>query len=900
MVVQESPYEHENRKQTYMAGKAGRQFTTALSEVGIDVDDIYYTSVVKCSTPEDRLPLKDEIEACEDYLWAEIDVVKPEIIIPTGNVSLKVIANLTAITKHRGRLVETKDGLKVFPMIHPNMCLKQPKYLDMFAEDMITLESILNGTKVEGRISVGKERLYCEDLGSIREELTRLNSLPSGSKIVVDLEGVKANPYVKTVEAKKTTIENYPNSLKPKLSAIGFSDRSGYGCSMPLYHRESPLTYEEAGIVVKMLRHFLQRVDIEFVAHNSKFEIKWLRQYLDIFVENLVWDTMLMHYLGVTEEKPHNLKDLAWLETDMGGYDDALDETKPKGLDEGNYDLIPWDVLKVYLADDCDVTYRLLEKYEPMIMEDETKKAIWQEIMVPGYLAIHEMEHNGVYVDTEHLSRLEEAYPREIQRIEDKLREYPEVVTMERERKERWAERCSIGKIKKAERTEEQHSKFKKYEKYNPKKGGDTVNLGSNAQLGELLFERMGLHTVVLTDKGAYSTSEESLIYMKDQSDIIPLLLEYKKVKHLYSNFVSGMKFHLDENNFIHPNYNLHGTVTGRLSSSDPNAQQLPRQVYDPLLFQYWNDIKTLFTSRYGDDGVIVQFDYSQLELRILAVMTGDETLIDLYKSGADLHRAVAADSFGVSVEEVTKEQRTAAKKIQFGIVYQESAKGLSEDLRAEGIDMSEEQCQRFIDRYFRRFPKVQKWIKNIKKFAKKNKYVSSALGRIRHLDAIHSTDKSVANEAERQAVNAPIQSTGSDCTLMSMIEIDRWLRETNKKTKMCITVHDSIVFDTHKSEFSEVAHKIRHVMENLSEYNDLFKFLGDVPIVSEMEIGYAYGESFETSIEEVEEMGIDNYLQQQLAKKAEKEQEAYKKAEEKGRKIPEYCESYWNKPVGA
>jgi DNA polymerase I-like protein with 3'-5' exonuclease and polymerase domains len=344
----------------------------------------------------------------------------------------------------------------------------------------------------------------------------------------------------------------------------------------------------------------------------------------------------------------------------------------------------------------------------------------------------------------------------------------------------------------------------------------------------------------------------------------------------------------------VHPNYNLHGTVTGRLSSDEPNAQQFPRKISDFMLFQYWHEIKNLFVSRFGADGVIVQFDYSQLELRILAVFSQDENLIALYRSGADLHKAVAADAFGIDISEVTKDQRTASKKVQFGIVYQESAKGLSEDLRAEGIDMSVEDCEKFIRKYFARFPKVQKWINETKRFAKRNKYVKTLTNRIRHLATIDSIDRSVASEAERQAVNAPIQSTGSDCTLMSLIQIHRYLKETGKRSVICITVHDSIVLDCPKDEVLEVSAKVKHIMENLAEYNEFYKFLGDVPIVSEMEIGYSYGEAFECSIGQLEEQGIDGFLQAKLTEKKAKEAKAYKEAEEKGISIPKYVHGYW------
>lgn len=324
------------------------------------------------------------------------------------------------------------------------------------------------------------------------------------------------------------------------------------------------------------------------------------------------------------------------------------------------------------------------------------------------------------------------------------------------------------------------------------------------------------------------------------------------------------------------------------------NAQQLPRKVNTPTLFQYNYEIKKMFNSRFGDDGVIVQFDYSQLELRILAVFTQDPELIRLYRSGADLHKEVASGAFSVPVSEVTKDQRTASKKVQFGIVYQESAKGLSEDLRAEGINMSVDECERFIRNYFKRFPLVEKWIKNIKRSAKRDKYVKTLTNRVRNLATIDSVDRSIANEAERQAVNAPIQSTGSDCTLQSLIQINKWLREEGLRSRICITVHDSIVLDCPKDEVLIVAPKVKHIMENLAEYNEFYSFLGDVPIVSEMEIGYNYGDAFEATIEDIEAYGVDGFLNMMLDKKHKKDMESFNKLVDEGGLIPPYARIYW------
>ncbi|AGY47021.1 DNA polymerase [Bacillus phage CampHawk] len=571
IIVQENPFDYEYRKKKYMTGKAGKLLKFGLAEVGIDPDeDVYYTSIVKYPTPENRLPTPDEIKESMDYMWAEIEVIDPDIIIPTGNLSLKFLTKMTAITKVRGKLYEI-EGRKFFPMIHPNTVLKQPKYQDFFIKDLEILASLLEGKTPKNVLAFTKERRYCDTFEDAIDEIKRYLELPAGSRVVIDLETVKTNPFIEKVTMKKTTLEAYPMSQQPKIVGIGLSDRSGYGCAIPLYHRENLMPGNQIGTIVKFLRKLLEREDLEFIAHNGKFDIRWLRASLDIYLDTLIWDTMLIHYLCITEEKgTHGLKDLAWLETDMGGYDDALDGEKPKGEDEGNYDLIPWDILKVYLADDCDVTFRLSEKYIPLVEENEEKKWLWENIMVPGYYTLLDIEMDGIHVDREWLEVLRVSYEKEISRLEDKMREFPEVVAMEREMRDKWKERVMIGNIKSANRTPEQQDKFKKYKKYDPSKGGNKINFGSTKQLGELLFERMGLETVIFTDKGAPSTNDDSLKFMGSQSDFVKVLMEFRKANHLYNNFVSKLSLMIDPDNIVHPSYNIHGTVTGRLSSNEP------------------------------------------------------------------------------------------------------------------------------------------------------------------------------------------------------------------------------------------------------------------------------------------------------------------------------------------
>lgn len=575
MVVQEGLTEIEGRRKKYMTGKAERLFVAALCEAGINIEDVYFTSIVKCSAPEDRPPLPDEARACMDYLLAEIDVYKPEIIVPMGNVSMKALCGVTGITKHRGRIFEN-DGRKHFPMFSPQMVLKQPKYMDFFVKDIVNLKSVLEGEPPKDIVKVDTNYKYGETYEDVVEELNRFINLPSGTVVSFDLETIKSNPFVPKVSMGKTSSMKYPTSNKPKIVAVGLSDKEGYGFAFPLHHRQTPFNESQLNHLEELLRVLFAREDLEFTGHNAKFDSKWIARKLKTMPVKYTWDSLLMHYLLITEEKgTHGLKQLAWIETDMGGYDDALDKVKPKGEDEGNYDLIDWDTLKYYLCGDVDCGLRITNKYIKMLLEDDKKKWMWDNIMLPGTDALMDMEINGAYISKEWLDVLKEAYPKEIARQEDRLKQFPEVLEIERENLDKWRERERIALIKKADRTDEEQDKFVKYKKYDPSKGGHLFNFGSTAQLQDLLFDRMGLTTVVLTDKGKPSTNDDSMKYMKKQHPMCEMMLEYRKVRHLYNNFVVNMEDMIDEEGLIHPTYKTYGTVTGRLSSSEPRCWAL-------------------------------------------------------------------------------------------------------------------------------------------------------------------------------------------------------------------------------------------------------------------------------------------------------------------------------------
>lgn len=314
------------------------------------------------------------------------------------------------------------------------------------------------------------------------------------------------------------------------------------------------------------------------------------------------------------------------------------------------------------------------------------------------------------------------------------------------------------------------------------------------------------------------------------------------------------MKYGYVANGFL-----SHNTVTSRLASDSPNMQNIPRQSNVPTEFQYYYGPKKLFTSRFGDEGVMLQFDYSQLELRIAAIFSDDEGLKSAYREGKDLHIYVASKVNKVPEEEVTADQRTAAKAVGFGLLYGKGAYSLAQDM---GVELRE--AEEFIDAYFAEFPGMKKWIDAMHKQVKRDKYVETLTGFRRRLPAVDSNLDGIQAEAIRQSVNAPIQGTGGSMTLKSVTLINEMFKKLKLKSMLVITVHDSIVADVYVPEFKTVYKVMKQVMENLP-----FEWI-NVPIVAEAEIGYDYGTLVELeSLEQLDEYdSIFDFIDEKVEEK--------------------------------
>lgn len=859
MFVVDNPTEEEYKAKRYFASRSGNLLIKALRTKGVDVAKLcYFTAVYKLPTPNNRQPVREEIYQHKGYLDAEIKVLNPDIIVPLGNVALKQIYGRVGITKLRGKAIE-KDGKIIFPMIHPEVVFQQPKYAKLFARDIVNLAKIIN----EGNNKQDEhEYRYLETMDEIEAELKRLMDV---EWVVFDLETSGLNPFLET----------------SKIACISLTDRARYGVTIPLEHPESPLTPEELEKTKALLKQVLENPKTKKMAHNGKFDIKWLKVVYDIDVANFAFDPMLAHYLCVSEERGgHGLKDLTWEHIpEMGGYDNKLDEFKQTlpEKDRNNYCNIPWKILREYAAADVDCTFRLYEKFVKLLEKDEGWKFVFENLLIPASYMLRDLEINGIKLDKDRLKQFKKAYEDRMEEIERKLREFPEVVQIEREKHELYKLRQLEMKKPKDQRDPD----ILKYSKYKNFK----FNFGSPNHLRELLFEKLGLETPFLTDKGEekqrlgqelsiqdYSTGKETLEYLKDKHPIAALLAEWRRINKVYGTYISPAEEWIGKDELVHPTYLLTGTVTGRLASESPNAQNFPRKSNDPTSFEYKYGPKKLFVSRFGDEGLILQADYSQLELRIAAIFSGDPELRQAYEQGKDVHIYAASQVYGVPEDKVTKDQRTAAKAVNFGLLYGKGAQSLAVDM-----GVSVEEAQDFIDRYFGKFKEVKRWLDEMRDFVTKHKYVKTLTGRWRRLPGVDSNKRSVVSEAYRMCVNAPIQGTGSDCTLMALININNRLKEENLKSRLCITVHDSIVADVYKPELKRVYEIMKECMEQLP-YDWV-----TVPLVAEFEVGHDYGTLVEYDPDEVEKYkDIDEYIQVKLEKEHEK---LLKELEEKQKK---------------
>ena len=515
-----------------------------------------------------------------------------------------------------------------------------------------------------------------------------------------------------------------------------------------------PANREEALQYVNIFKPLYENMETLKVGQNIKYDYEVLRNY-GVDIQGPMFDTMLAHYV-LQPELHHNMDFMA--ETLLHYRTVHIEELiGPKGKHQKNMrDLDPKDVYE-YAAEDADVTLKLKNVLEPMLKEKGMERLFW-DIEMPLVKVLADMELNGVCLDTDSLKETEHIF------------------------KERMA----------------------RYEQHAYELAGETFNISSPKQVGDILFGKMQLlDKPKKTRTGQYVTSEEVLLQLRDKAPIVDDILNYRGLKKLLGTYVEALPLLINKRTgHIHTSFNQAVTATGRLSSSDPNLQNIPVRDDDG------KEIRKCFVPEPGC--LFFSADYSQIELRIMAHLSGDENMIEAFREGLDIHRATAAKIWKEPLDEVTDAQRKKAKQANFGIIYGITAFGLAQRM---GIPNGE--ARQLIQDYFATFPKVHAFMESAIATAREKKYAETMFGRRRYLPDIDSKNGTVRGFAERNAINAPIQGSEADIIKIAMIRIWRRFKEEGIRSKMILQVHDELNFSVYPEEKDKVENIVLTEMQN-------------------------------------------------------------------------------------
>ena len=539
------------------------------------------------------------------------------------------------------------------------------------------------------------------------------------------------------------------NAIDAELVGLSFSVKEHEAFYVPV-----PADREKAQQVVDIFKPLYENEQILKIGQNLKYDLEVLRNY-DVELKGQMWDTMIAHYL-IQPELRHNMDYMAeiYLHYQTIHIDELIG---PKGKSQRSMrDLSPTLVYE-YACEDADITLQLKNKLEPELKKYDCER-LFYDIEMPLMPVLAEMEMNGVCLDTQSLAETSKQFTARMNEIEARIYEL----------------------------------------------AGEQFNIASPKQVGEILFDKLKIvEKAKKTKTGQYVTSEEVLQQLKNKHEIVADILEHRGLKKLIGTYIDALpKLINPRTGHIHTSFNQTITATGRLSSSDPNLQNIPIRGEDG------KEIRKAFIPEPGC--LFFSADYSQIELRVMAHLSQDPNMIEVFREGKDLHAATAANIYKKPIEEVTRDERTKSKRANFGIIYGITVFGL-----AERLDIPRDEAKMLIDGYFATFPQVHDYMEKSKEIARKQGYVTTLFGRRRYLPDINSANSVVRGFAERNAINAPIQGTAADIIKVAMIHIFQRFKAENIRSKMILQVHDELNFSVYPDEKEKVERIVLEEMQN-------------------------------------------------------------------------------------
>ncbi len=744
MIIGEAPsFRRSDQAVVPFSRQSGKLLFQLLREVGISSDQCYITNVVHCPPPENQTPSTSEVKACMVYLLEEIDQVKPQYVLLLGATALKGVLRKSKITQIHGTFIE-KDGVTYLPTFHPAAVLRDPSKMDLLRSDLWKF----------AQLTLGYDPTLAHKLSYV--VITSLDQFNAC------LDDLRQSPAV-AFDLETSGLDMFEDGAK--IHCLGLATLHGTQWILPMSPfdgGEPVFDYATQKMMIESLAEVLSSRKV--IGHNAKFDNKWLRVIFGVRFP-LTFDTMIAAHL-LDENISAGLKYQAKIHFNAPDYDLSTSEKK------GNVD--PSRLYK-YCAYDVYFTALLYQKFKNDLNNDPALKKVFMWLMMPAVEVFEEIELNGVFVNQEKMSQLEEELRARLDDLKAKL------------------ESLAPG-----------------------------INWNSPKQVGDVLYNQWGIAPLEYTKKGLPSTAEPVLQRLKNLHPGVNTLLEYRKVHKQLSGFIEGWHrfIHGDR---MHPNFRLTGTVTGRLSCSEPNLQQVPR---DPK-------IRSLITAPPG--WTFVEADYSQIELRVAAMLSGDPMMIDIFnREDGDIHTTTAIAVSGK--REVTKEERKKAKAINFGFLYGMGATKFREYARDKyGQDLTMEEAIRFRQRFFDLYAELPRWHMKQRDIVKMYGQVRTLTGRIRHLPGVFSPSEGLRASAERQAINTPVQSFASDLTLASVIEIYRTI--PRDQCRIVGTVHDAILFEVRNEYIEEVTEQIKAIMEKPQIIMEKFGIRLPVPLVSDLEV---------------------------------------------------------------
>jgi len=758
--VGEAPGADEIVEEIPFVGSAGQLLSKYLKIVGIKRPDVWITNTVKCRPEENRKPKPMEVRACTPYLDYEIATIKPKVIAALGAVALNRVLGVDGITRLRGKPAwSVKYNCWCVPTWHPSYIMRNGEELEQVEQFIIDLKLI-------------KQIGETGETGQLGTNVTVANT----PKLVTQLFNELSTKKVFSVDT-----ETDGDYLTGKILTVQFSWKPGEAWVLPLIRTtemKSMWKKEQYDTIINNLKKILENEKFKKVGQNIKYDYQFFKLY-GIELKGVVFDTMLAHFLLDENAKgKHSLEHLGLSFTDMGSYSNELYQilglSGSKDVDEFTMAKAPFDALCKYGAKDADCTFRVYQVLFGKI-KSQGLLPLLSKIMIPLSFALGDMEMAGVAVDVDYYKKLAIEYAIKIEEVLKKLHEF-EVISAFRSKK------------------------------------NEPINIGSHDQLRVLLYDILKLPIVKYVKnkkkktKGPRKASTDASVLeqLAEYHSIPKLILEFRKLSHFLSTYIKPVPKLVKSDGRLHTSYLQQVAVTGRLSSRNPNLQNIPKKEPEKAA-----EIRRGIVAGPGYAGLI-EADYAQIEFRLLINECKDEQGIADIKNGLDIHKTIASSAYDIPYDEVTQETREPAKTINYSVIY-----GKSKENLAKETGLTVDQVEKVFEALFTRYPRIKPYTERQKRRAQTVGEVVNWVGRRRRLaDGFKSSVDFIRAEAERQAVNAPIQGGAHDIVSVGTIRVARKFKELGLKSRLIMTIHDAIIAEYTEEEQDTVIDVLKTEME--------------------------------------------------------------------------------------